>query len=340
MKVSGCIESSPVFEAPHRSRRTAVVNESKGRPSPNRGAGPDARAGLLDGRNRYRACLECDVEPSFAIDEGANPLEFVISKNLRRRHLNESQRSMVAARLANMRQGERTDLEPPANLPKVSQPEAADLLNVSERSLRDAKMVQEHAEPELIAAVDRGEIAVSQAAKAAKLEPEFQQKEQARDLSLENQTYDSMYPLTARVGGFMSDDRGRFDKVLAIAINPGAYEGEAIAALRKARKLVGKNPALAYPSSAPSQKSSDSTGYSFTAKVTSIAPFWLNIFLNMLSDDAYRLRLISKITCDFTQTPIAVDIRCDGSKNACAEFEACVQWLINYINSKARNPTT
>src|SRR6267143_6587272 len=34
MKVSGCIESPPVFEAPHRSRRTAVVNESKGRPSP------------------------------------------------------------------------------------------------------------------------------------------------------------------------------------------------------------------------------------------------------------------------------------------------------------------
>jgi hypothetical protein len=47
----------------------------------------------------------------------------------------------VAARLANMRQGERTDLEPSANLPKVSQPDAAKLLTVSERSLRDAKAV-------------------------------------------------------------------------------------------------------------------------------------------------------------------------------------------------------
>ena len=29
----------------------------------------------------------------------------------------------------------------------------------------------------------------------------------------------------------MSDDKKRYDKVLAVAINPGAYEGEAIAAL-------------------------------------------------------------------------------------------------------------
>ena len=31
----------------------------------------------------------------------------------------------------------------------------------------------------------------------------------------------------------MTGDKERFEKVLAVAINPGAYEGEAIAALRK-----------------------------------------------------------------------------------------------------------
>jgi hypothetical protein len=83
---------------------------------------------------------------------------FFVSLNLHRRHLNESQRAMVAGKLANMRQGERTDVEPSANLPDVvSQPEAAKLLNVSERSVRTAKKVQEKAVPELSEKVSIGE---------------------------------------------------------------------------------------------------------------------------------------------------------------------------------------
>jgi hypothetical protein len=52
---------------------------------------------------------------------------------------------MVAAKLANMASGTRTDLEPAANLPEVSlvsQSDAASMLNVSERSVNTAKMVE------------------------------------------------------------------------------------------------------------------------------------------------------------------------------------------------------
>jgi hypothetical protein len=56
---------------------------------------------------------------------------------------------MVAAKVANMRQGERTDREPSANLPKVSQAQAADMLQVSSRSLRDARVVLQTATPEI-----------------------------------------------------------------------------------------------------------------------------------------------------------------------------------------------
>jgi hypothetical protein len=61
---------------------------------------------ILDGRNRYRACLKVHVEPIFVPYQGDSPLNFVISKNLSRRHLSESQRAMVGARLANLRDGQ------------------------------------------------------------------------------------------------------------------------------------------------------------------------------------------------------------------------------------------
>jgi hypothetical protein len=69
--------------------------------------------------------------------KGDDPIAFVIDKNLHRRHLDESQRGMVAAKIATMRQGERTDLaEPSANLQKVDQETAAGMLNISVRTVR------------------------------------------------------------------------------------------------------------------------------------------------------------------------------------------------------------
>lgn len=143
---------------------------------------------ILDGRNRYRAALAAgliddDDGPDrakyfvrFVPSVDGDPLKFVLSKNLHRRHLNESQRAMVAARYSTMRQGERTDIEPSANLPKVAQPQAAETLNVSDRLVRSAKAVQDKGTPELQRAVDQGHLAVSAAAQAAKLGPEVQNK--------------------------------------------------------------------------------------------------------------------------------------------------------------------
>lgn len=131
---------------------------------------------IIDGRNRYRACLEAGADPVFELFDGDDPVAYVISLNLRRRQLDESQRSMVAARLANMRQGARTDLQHSANLPEVSQPQAAQMTNVSERSVRSARKVIDSGDDDLAAAVDQGRIAVSAAEKIADLHSDDRKK--------------------------------------------------------------------------------------------------------------------------------------------------------------------
>lgn len=124
---------------------------------------------ILDGRNRYMAARKLGIEYPRVEYEGSDPLGFVIAKNLARRHLSESQRAMVGAKLAKVRQGERTDLEPSANLRKVDTPAVAALLNVSPRSIETARHVVREGVPELVAAVEAGEVSVSAAADVATL---------------------------------------------------------------------------------------------------------------------------------------------------------------------------
>jgi N6-adenosine-specific RNA methylase IME4/ParB-like chromosome segregation protein Spo0J len=132
---------------------------------------------ILDGRNRYRACLEAGSSPLFLDYLGKDPLGFVISKNLHRRHLTESQRAMVAANLATMRQGARTDLSP---IGEMSQARAAKLLNVGKRSVERAAEVRDHGTPELRRAVELGYVSVSAAADVATLPVEEQRAILAR----------------------------------------------------------------------------------------------------------------------------------------------------------------
>ena len=110
---------------------------------------------IIDGRHRYYACQEVGVAHQFREYEGTNPIGFVISLNLKRRHLTDSQRAMVAASLANMPLGGYVYRS--ANLqtetPRVSQSDAAELLQVSTRSVSTAAKVERTAPSEVASVI-------------------------------------------------------------------------------------------------------------------------------------------------------------------------------------------
>jgi N6-adenosine-specific RNA methylase IME4 len=115
---------------------------------------------LLDGRNRLAACKLVNIEPKFEQYKGNNVEAYIISSNLHRRHLNESQRAMIAVKFANMKQGERTD-QPCLLESKVSQSQAAEMLGISRSILQDAKLIQNKS-PELTKQIELGKITIGE----------------------------------------------------------------------------------------------------------------------------------------------------------------------------------
>jgi len=106
---------------------------------------------ILDGRNRQRACDETGVAPRYRYfaGEDGDPLRFVIAKNLSRRHLDESQRAMVAAKVETFTHGgNRKSEDQDANL-HVDRRAAAELTNVSPRSVAAAAKVRKQGDAEL-----------------------------------------------------------------------------------------------------------------------------------------------------------------------------------------------
>lgn len=115
---------------------------------------------ILDGRNRYRACTARDIDHRVEHYRGKDPLGFVVSKNLHRRHLDTGQRAMAAARFANLQTTKGLEI-------RASVASAASLFRVSVRSVDTARDVLSNGAASLIAAVDAGDVAVSAAAEVA-----------------------------------------------------------------------------------------------------------------------------------------------------------------------------
>jgi hypothetical protein len=119
-------------------------------------------------------------------------IDFVVSHNLHRRHLTDSQRSMVGGRIATLKQGRPSQPNEIIGEKKVSSDtltskpvhtsptvaDAASITNVSPMGVKRARKVITQGIPELAKAVDAGEVSVAAAAKLADLPA----KEQAKQL--------------------------------------------------------------------------------------------------------------------------------------------------------------
>ena len=127
---------------------------------------------IVDGIHRDRACRELGIEPLTVEWSGEGSLvDFVVGKNLHRRHLSESQRAMVAAKIANLAGGRPAKT---ASKEAVSEAAAAARLRVGRSSVQRAKEVLRRGVPGLIEAVDGGEVTVTAAAKVTELDAQEQ----------------------------------------------------------------------------------------------------------------------------------------------------------------------
>jgi ParB-like chromosome segregation protein Spo0J len=115
---------------------------------------------LIDGVNRGRVCDKFGLKPWIIKWDGkpGEEIPYVISQNLARRHLDQSQKAMIAERLAALRQGQRQTGKS-AGLP--TQAAAAKMMKVGERIVRTARKIRKETSANVTRLVEAGRLTVN-----------------------------------------------------------------------------------------------------------------------------------------------------------------------------------
>jgi len=158
---------------------------------------------ILDGRNRYRACLIANVKPVFREYTGNEPTAFAVSLNDRRRHMGKSALAAVAVELEpyfavdakrrqaeqakrNQPQAQKVEKLPPIEKAKARE-EAAKSVGVNDRYVSDAKKVKTEA-PEVFERLKAGKITLQDAKREVAKKPtdDWRSDERKRQKQIEN----------------------------------------------------------------------------------------------------------------------------------------------------------
>ena len=135
---------------------------------------------IIDGRRRWLACQRAGVEPEMVEVETNDPVGYVVSLNLYRRHLTVSQAAMCAQRAramydraAKQRQRQSGGRGVRKGVAKCPQPkgkardQVGDVFGISGKTVDRAQRVIQEGIPELAQAVDAGTLTVNRAATIA-----------------------------------------------------------------------------------------------------------------------------------------------------------------------------
>ena len=117
------------------------------------------KGSIIDGRHRYQICNELGIEPPIRhVEDDADPVRFVISANMHRRHLNESQRGFVWSELRSF-----TKLSD-RRVSSMTQEEASTVLGVGKGTLTKSNRVLKNGSDGVKDAVRQGILRVDDAA--------------------------------------------------------------------------------------------------------------------------------------------------------------------------------
>jgi hypothetical protein len=138
---------------------------------------------LLEGRNRHRALKDNRhkfTAKDFVEYTGSDAVGFVVSRNIHRRHLNESQRAIIAARLITTKLGVNQH-----SSKGLTTADAAKLMVVSEATVKAAKKVFEKAADDVQDAVKRGKLRLGAVTTDVLKKPKAEQMKEIDRLKVE-----------------------------------------------------------------------------------------------------------------------------------------------------------
>lgn len=119
---------------------------------------------ILDGGNRYRACMDTGTAPSFVEFEGGSLVAFVLSANLHRRHMSAGQQAAIVASAQDWGRAQTVGKPKSDNIDQLATVDQRAAQSGASRSTQKMADKVARESPELAKQVAHGEVSLPKAA--------------------------------------------------------------------------------------------------------------------------------------------------------------------------------